>query len=284
MALNKNPLLLIVAFTISLLNATAAIAAYGEYLNVDPVSQTIQNKTCNNLFNNTGLTTTQVDYNLPTVVWFNDGFLPAFRPEGYSPRILQENGKSVEVTRLNDFTIPDKLYTKFLKQVYKDYSGKIQDDIIKVVKESDKQLSSKTISFVTIKDGNRFVGSMRIVRSSGDEPLPYEIALRSRGLNSKRPPHEGSIVEIGKFIINTDNRTQRNEIRNKLLSWLKSKIWSEDYLYVVHVASKAHLELYQKQYGFRIFDEIKNHGATEFILEITDTELEHRLNQILQNH
>lgn len=181
-----------------------------------------------------------------------------------------------------------------LRAVYKNYEGRIQDEIIDMVKGVEEQIAQtaddrQEIGFVATGHpdyGGKIIGTMRFfngtkAHSPSPAMLPLEYAFKMRGiplqtsekLQVLREQNPNALIyEIGKFSLEAPVE-YRDRARSLLeLFWLKHYVDTmPEATFYAHVATRAHLRLYQNRYGFRVAEEISipGHKEKEYIIKAT---------------
>jgi hypothetical protein len=192
---------------------------------------------------------------------------------------------------------------EFYENVYAHYDGVIRIKLIEDLHEIDSQLPKDRLSLgyiIKLEDypkaqRDHFLASLRIFDGSqkpwGQHYIKEEAAdisfakpgaetnaLPLQRINQKRKlprlrfddflaaelKKGRKIFEIGKFTIEASGKF-RTRLHNLIELFLLRHLAEPfpDALIVVHVASKAHIRLYQRHYGFRVFEEYPVPGNPE---------------------
>jgi hypothetical protein len=188
----------------------------------------------------------------------------------------------------------------FFQEIYKNYGGRIDPMIVKMIGDVEKTIetvadSRQELGLVATnypEQGGRILGTMRFFNGTVSHsatpsffPLEYAFALRDIPIKfskkirtiQRRDP-KILMYEIGKFSLE-GAPAERDRARALLeLFWVQNYIDSvpSNSLFFAHVATEAHLRLYQKRYGFRIFETVeisRDPPKNEYILVATAGEL-----------
>lgn len=200
---------------------------------------------------------------------------------------------------------------RFYNAVYTHYVPRIREEMIKLLKRIDKQLSLSRQSFGEIHESEGSQNSLATIRifdgtpkrpddylhqvdSGADYLLPVERAFALRGIRFQyedelyairaRDPYQ-KIFEIGKYSIREDAppaiRQQCADVFDYWLAYYYLRRYPDAFFFA-HVDSTFHARLYRMKYGFQIVDTIEiSPKNTEYILKTTGRELARRIQKRL---
>lgn len=213
---------------------------------------------------------------------------------------VMEANPELPYTSVNRFLGHPTPDFRFFENVYKNYQDRIRDEIVIKVKQVEAALpvvrQSYGIVFESLR--NEAVGTIRVFdgtprrindvflpgRAEASPVLPLEAIFKARNipvdfikrleqmrLNEAYTP----VFEIGKLSLSGSAKIRDRSM--KALELFLLQYYLSRYpngLYLVHVASEAHLALYQKRYGFKVLESVQIPGTdqVEHILGLPGSE------------
>lgn len=194
------------------------------------------------------------------------------------------------VNRFLGKPVPDQ---RFFENVYKNYQDRIRDEIIDQVKKAEATLPELRMSYGLVFETtqNQVVGTVRIFdgtprrlsdvvipgHAEVSPVLPFEAIFKARNVpvnfikkleKMRRDDPYTPVFEIGKLSLEGSRRVRDRSL--KTLELFVLQYYMSRYpnaIFVVHVASEAHLKLYQQRYGFKIEESVTIPG-TEMVEHI----------------
>jgi hypothetical protein len=164
--------------------------------------------------------------------------------------------------------------SNFYESVYGGYEGRIRDEIVDLVEKVENELPMGRQSYGMITEldqPSKVIGTVRVsdgtlARSDDfsldDARLPFERIFKARGSKAgyqdeldemRNADPFRNVFEIGKLTLEGSVRDRDRSLKAMELFLLTHYIERyPDATFVVHVASEAHLKLYQKRYDFEI--------------------------------
>ncbi|GEM_PF-3863114 len=203
----------------------------------------------------------------------------------------------VRVNRFMGHPAPD---FRFFENVYKNYQDRIRDEIVLKVKEVESKLPEVRQSYGIVFESqlNEAIGTIRVFdgtprrindifrpgRAESSPVLPLEAIFKARNIPVSFIKHLEKmrandaytpVFEIGKLSLEGSPRARDRSMKALelfLLQYFLSRY--PNGLYLVHVASEAHLKLYEKRYGFKIIETVPIPGTdnVEHILGLSGNE------------
>lgn len=193
----------------------------------------------------------------------------------------------MRVNRMMSTPLPD---LRFFETVYKNYKDRIRDDIVQQVKAVEEKLPELRQSYGLVFESinQSVIGTIRVFdgtprrlndtfwdwRSTIPPTLPFEAIFNARKIpvnfikkleQMRKDSPYTPVFELGKLSLEGNSAKVNDRALKALELFLYDYYLTRypDAIFVVHVASAAHLRLYQKRYGFEIEEKVEIPGTDQ---------------------
>lgn len=203
--------------------------------------------------------------------------------------VIDPNNSENPYAAVNRFAGLPRPDMRFFENVYKNYKDRIRDEIVQQVKSVEENLPELRQSYGLVFESNYYqvIGTIRVFdgtprrlndvyqpqRAATSPVLPFEAIFKARNIpvqfiqkleKMREESPYTPVFEIGKLSL--EGSPQVNDRALKAIELFLYDYYLKRYpdaIFIVHVASRAHLKLYQKRYGFEIEETVNIPGSDQ---------------------